>query len=371
MFLALKEMRRAIVRYGLLVLAVALLVFLILFQQALQDGLISSFVGAIRNQTAPVVVYSVDGQRTLQGSVIPPPLEAAVRDVDSVGDVARLGQSTFTAELSGEEMDVAILGSDDQELVRPTELVEGRYAEAGGEAVGSDQDFSVGDEVVVVPAPGAEPLTITVVGTARDVQLSVTPTLFTDLETYGASVRSANPDAGEAPPNGLAVRPAAGATAEQVAEDIDAASPDAEALTREEAAETSPGVAQVRQSFQVIFLLYGLVVPLVTGLFFLIVTLQKAGSLTLLRAMGAPVSTLVRALLIQVLVVIGGGLAIGIAMYAPLSQARVGGLALRFDVAMVVFWSVLLLVLGLLSALLSLRRVTRIDPIEATTGGGR
>ena len=37
-----------------------------------------------------------------------------------------------------------------------------------------------------------------------------------------------------------------------------------------------------------IFLLYGLVVPLVTGLFFLIITVQKAGSLTLLRAIGAP-----------------------------------------------------------------------------------
>ena len=52
MFLALREMRRAKARFALLVSAVGLLVFLILTQQALQDGLITSFVGAIRQQKA-------------------------------------------------------------------------------------------------------------------------------------------------------------------------------------------------------------------------------------------------------------------------------------------------------------------------------
>ena len=79
MFLALHEMRRAKVRFGLLMAAIGLLVFLILTQQALQNGLITSFVGAIERQSAPVLVYSVDGQRTLQGSVITPDLEATDR----------------------------------------------------------------------------------------------------------------------------------------------------------------------------------------------------------------------------------------------------------------------------------------------------
>ena len=86
--------------------------------------------------------------------------------------------------------------------------------------------------------------------------------------------------------------------------------------------------------------------------------------------MGAPAGVLARSLLVQVVLVVGLGLVVGIALYYPLSQARVGGLSLRFDVAAVIVWSVLLLVLGLVSALASLRRVLRIDPIEATTGGG-
>jgi putative ABC transport system permease protein len=145
---------------------------------------------------------------------------------------------------------------------------------------------------------------------------------------------------------------------------------DLDALTREDAAAETPGVAQVQQSFNIIFLLYGLVVPCVTGLFFLIVTFQKANSLTLLRAIGAPAGRLVSSLLIQVVVIIAAGLAIGTLLYYPVSQQALGGIALTFQTGAVVFWSVLLLTLGVLSSLVAARRVLRIDPIEATTGQG-
>jgi putative ABC transport system permease protein len=370
MFLAVREMRRALVRFGLLIAAIALLVFLILFQQALQDGLITSFVGAVRNQTAPVLVYSVDAQRTLQGSVISPALEQQVLGAEGVGASARVGVGTFTVEVGDDEVDATILGTDDQELFGPTELSDGRRPSATGEAVGSDGDFAVGDEVRVVPATGAAPVTITVVGVARDVQLNVTATLFTDFLTFAAATQAANPDATIVLPSAIAIAPSDGVSAGEVVATINATAPDAEALTRADSAEKSPGVAQVRQSFQVIFLLYGLVVPLVTGLFFLIVTLQKSPSLTLLRAVGAPASVLARSLLVQVVAVTALGLVLGIALYFPVSQAQVGGLALRFDASAVVVWSVLLLVLAMLSAAVSLRKVLQIDPIEATTVAG-
>jgi putative ABC transport system permease protein len=370
-FLALREIRRGLVRFGLLALAVALLMFLVLFQQALQDGLITSFVGAIRNQSAPVIVYSVDGQRTLQGSIISPELEAAVRATDGVGAAARLGQGTFTVRVGdGEADDAAIVGTDDSTLGRPVSVTAGRFPSGPFEAVGSDGDFSVGDEVEVPAGPGGRPVDITVVGVARDVQLSVSPTLFTDLDTYEASVRAANPDARSILPNAMLVRPNGDVAADVLAERINASSSELDALTREDAATKTPGVAQVRQSFSVIFLLYGLVVPLVTGLFFLIVTLQKSGALTLLRAVGARAGSLARALLLQVLLVTCIGIAIGVALYLPLSGMRVGGLELRFDARAASLWSALFLTLGLLSTLISLRRVLRIDPIEATAGPG-
>jgi putative ABC transport system permease protein len=378
MFLAFKEMARAKVRFALLIAAIALLVFLILFQQSLQNGLITGFIGAIRDQNAPVLVYSVDGQRVLQGSVITPEMESQVRSAEGVGEVGPIGQGTFTGVPSGnadgESFDTTVigyeLGPDGNGIGAPTTLIEGRLPTADDEGVVSDADVPLGYDIgeVVTLQPGGKEIEI--VGVARDTQLNVAPTIFASYDTYLDAVKSVNPDAGTPLPNVLGVVPADGYTPEQVVESINDQSLDLDALTREDAAAETPGVAQVQQSFNIIFLLYGLVVPCVTGLFFLIVTFQKANSLTLLRAIGAPARRLVSSLLIQVLVIVGAGLIVGTLLYYPVSQQALGGIALRFETAAVVFWSVLLLTLSVLSSLAAARRVLKIDPIEATTGQG-
>ena len=371
MFLALREMRHALVRFGLLVVAIGLLVFLILFQQALQNGLLTAFVGGIRNQSAPVLVYDVDAQRALQGSIITPNLQARIRSADGIGEVGQVGERTFTVRVNGSgESDASLVGTDNATLVHPTTLTQGRQPRSAGEAVGSSNDFSVGDRVRVVPVAGQDPVTIRVVGVARSIQLGVTPTLFTDLGTYTKAVQVTNPGTTTVLPNAIALAPARGTSADELVTAVNRTSTDADALTKTQAADDFPGAAQVRQSFQVIFVLYAVVVPLVTGLFFLIITLQKADSLTLLRAVGARTGVLVRSLLVQVGLVLVLGLLIGIALYTPLSQGEVGGLALQFDVGAVLGWTAVLIVLGLASAAVSLRRVLRIDPLEATVGRG-
>ncbi len=379
MFLALRELRREIIRFALLIVSIALLVFLILFQQAIQSGLISAFVGAIENQSAPVVVYSVDGRRSLQGSLITPDLESTIRATPGIERAGTIGQGTFTVELENSNESnsdaaasdsVVLIGYSDAELGRPTKLQSGRYPTAPGEVIANanaqGDDFRLGSTVRIVPGD----TDLTIVGTAASIDYLATNTLFGTFDTYQAAVAATNPDAKGVLPNALVLQPARGTTPAQLAQAINSNSPDADALTRADAAALTPGVAQVQASFRVIFFLYGLVVPLVAGLFFLIVTLQKANSLTLLRAIGAPAGRLISSLIVQVTIVMGLGIGLGIALYMPLSNADLGGIALRFRLTPVLIWAVSLLCLGLLSALFSARRVLRIDPIEATTGAG-
>ncbi len=168
-------------------------------------------------------------------------------------------------------------------------------------------------------------------------------------------------------PSLIAVEPAT--TPEAVIADLRAASTDLDPLTREEAATEFPGAGQVEQSFLIILALYGFVVPLVTGLFFLIITFQKSRALTLLRAVGARSGVLVRALLWQVAFILGGGIVVGVGLYALTSRIEIGSLTIVFDWQTVLFWTVLLGVLGVASALASIRRVLALDPVEATHGG--
>jgi putative ABC transport system permease protein len=367
--IALREMARAKVRFGLLIASIALLVFLILFQQALRDGLLTSFVGAIERQSAPVLVFSTDARRTLQGSAISPQLEAEVRAVDGVGAVGRIGQSTLSVRADGDIKGAAVIGYERRSLGAPSSLVTGRYPTADGEGIANETDagegFGLGDVVRV--EPGGYPIRI--VGQATDSNLQASPTVFVRYPTWEKAVRAANPDAAGPPPNALGIRPGRGVSDEQLVQRVDATSIDLEALTRADAAAKSPGVAQVSRSFLVIFLLYGLVVPVVIGLFFLIITLQKTRTLTLLRAIGARAGTLVEALFLQVLVVVALGVALGTLLYLPLSSQRVGSLPLDFDPVAVLAWGAVILLLAILSAAFAARRILRVEPAAALTDG--
>jgi putative ABC transport system permease protein len=283
--------------------------------------------------------------------------------------VGRIGQSTLSVRAGGEIKGAAVIGYERRGLGAPRSLTAGRYPTATGEGVANETDasegFALGDVVRVEPGGYA----IRIVGQSQDSNLQASPTIFARYGTWEEAVKSGNPDAREPRPNVLGVAPVAGVSDAELARRIDRVSIQLEALTRSDAASEAPGVAQVSRSFLVIFLLYGLVVPLVVGLFFLIVTLQKSRTLTLLRAIGARSRTLVWSLLVQVLVVVGFGIAVGTLLYLPVSFQRVGSIPLHFDAAAVLGWGVAVLALGLLSTWFSARRVLRIEPVAALTGG--
>ena len=82
--------------------AVGVLVFLIVFQQALLSGLVTEFVGAIRNQSADVLVYGDEARLNLQGSVVGPAVAEQVATVDGVEAAEPLGVATVTVRAGGE-----------------------------------------------------------------------------------------------------------------------------------------------------------------------------------------------------------------------------------------------------------------------------
>jgi putative ABC transport system permease protein len=366
-------MRRAKVRFGLLAGAVGLLVFLILFQQAVLSGLINQFIGAVKNQSADVLVFNSQARKNLEGSIILPEQLGAIATVEGVAIASPLGEGTFTVIAADEEQDAVLFGYQLGGPGEPTTLIEGRLPAAAGEAVASSRNaadgFDITDTVEVVPNTGGAAVKFTVVGLAEEINYSVSPVLFVSFDDYENARRAVNPDAASILPSVIAVRVAQGADSRAVAAAITNSVSGTEALTRQQAVDGSPGVASVRQSFSVILLLFYLVVPLVTGLFFLIVTFQKANSLTLLRAIGSPPGPLVRALLVQVVVVVLVGAVLATALFSLTINAT-SSLGIRVEPTPIVITTTVVLGLALLTSLAAARRVLRIDPIAATTGAG-
>ena len=371
MLLARGEIRHARVRFGLLAGAIGLLIFLVFFQQTLLSSLLDSFTGALQNQSATVLVYSADARNSLEGSVVSAAVVAEVAAVPGVGQAGPLGESTLTFVNKGEQqVDVAVLGAEPGKPGQPTRVIEGRAATGPGEGVASSEDvskgFAIGDTVVT--AAGHSPVTI--VGLTKQSQFSVQPTLFVTFDTYTTLRRAANPDATQVPPSAVAVIPAAGTSPATAAAAINAKVSGVKAVTRSDAVANAPGVSSVQGSFAILLALAIGVVALVTGFFFLILTVQKAAPLTLLRAVGAPAGYLIRGLLQQVALVLAVGLVVAVALLTAVTSVASTGLALTVQPAALLTSTLIIVVLSLVGVAFSVWRVLRIEPIHAVSHQG-
>ena len=362
MLLAWREVARAKLRFGLLTVAVGLLVFLIIFQQVLLGSLLQSFTGALENQSATVLVYGKESRKNLAGSVVLPPQVEAVRSVDGVARAAEFGEATLTFAAAGVQTDVSVFGFQPDGPGVPTRVVEGRLPRDAGEAVASSEDRSAGFDLGDTITASAGDVPLRIVGLTERSRYSVAPTVWVHWDDYVGLRKAANPDARGVAASAVAVEPVAGVTPEQLVERIGTAVPEVLPLTRDQAVSESPGVSAVNQSFQTVQLLFIIVVTLVVGFFFVILTVQKMPSLTLLRAVGAPTRYLVGSLLRQMVLVVGGGIVLGVGLLLAIASVASAGLPLDVQPAPVIALCLTVLVFSTIGGIVAIRRVLRIDP---------
>lgn len=366
MFLALRELRRAPWRFGLLAAAVGLLVYLVLFMQAILGSLTGAITGAIEHVDADVLVYSDTARGQLDASVLDPALVEEVSGSDGVAAAAPWSVRTYSAKAAADDLvDVAVFGHDPAGPGAPSTLAAGQRPSGPDQAIASAADagdgFDVGDRVVIEPA-GRE---IEVVGVAENLNYSVQPTLFVDLETFDALAAERTAGARFVPINAVAVTVDDGMAAAEVVASLADSLGGVEVLTRDDAVAGIPGIDAIEQSFALILGLAFAVIGLVTGIFFLILTVQKRQPLTLLRAIGASPRDVVVPLLVQVLLLTGGGVLIGVALLAASAGAVPGELGIELQPGLVAATGTGIVALGLLAALAAVRRVLRIDPAAA------
>lgn len=366
MLFANAELKRSKVRFGMLTLGAGLLVFVLLFQQALLNSLLEGMAGAISHQSAPVLVLAREANKSVSGSVVTPQQLDAVAAIPGVGDAAELGVTGLSFRGPGGEKlhNAAIIGFRPDRPGAPIGIRRGRLPEAPNEVVASGEDgpgrYGLGDTITIEPGD----TDVVVVGLTEGGRLGVGPTIWTPWSTYEQVVQLAAPDTAVVLPSVIAVDPEPGVPVPRLVRNVNDAAPELEALTREDAADKMPGRSAIWLGFMMVIGLGYVVVAVVIGFFFLTLTVQKEASITTLRAVGARGSYLVRSLLWQVLVVTFGGLVIGallLAVAAPLIRSTV---LVTVDPVSIATTAVPALAVALLGAVPPLRRVLRTNPAD-------
>ncbi len=367
MFIALRDLWRSKLRFSLLAGAVGLLIFLLLFLNTLSSTLLGFFIGAIENNSADVLVYEDTARRNLQASRIDQSAVGEILTVPGVAAAAPIGELTLTATIDTELTDLSLWGVDLTGPGRPEPVVAGRLPGPGEVVVDESataEGFEIGQTITLIPS-GTE---LAIVGYVRDRRYAVVATAYLDFAQWVDIFEGEFPGSPVVPLSLIGVEIAPGQDSAVVGDRITEMVAGVEGLDRATAAAGTPGVDSISQSFTLIVgITFGIVV-LVIGFFFLILTVQKLRSFVTLRAIGASTGYLARSLIIQIVILVLAGSAIGtlILLGATLGSNPAFPLSVDGGLVMTVTFTVLLF--SVLAGWLSIRRIARADPAQAAQG---
>lgn len=367
MLFANAELRRSKVRFGMLTIGTGLLVFVLLFMQALLTSVLDGWAGAISHQSAPVLVLTRDAHRAVIASSLTYDKFQDVGEVPAVGNASELGflALSFRRPDARERTAATIIGYRPGQAGTPTGLSAGRLPEAPGEVVASIEDarsdYAVGDTVVIEPGE----VSLQVVGLTEKSRMNISPTFWAPWPTYEELFKIVLPGTQFAWPSVAAVTPAPGVEPDQLIDELNTALPDMEALTTSEAVQSAPGREGVEQAFWMVIGLGYVVVAVVVGFFFLTLTLHKERSIVLVRAIGARAGYVIGSLLRQLVVVMVLGIGIGVGLLFAAEEAMSQVIVISTEPAVMLRTAVPVVAVGLLAIIPPVWRVLRTDPQAA------
>ena len=357
MFLAMKEMKYAKLRYGLIIGIMFLIAYVVFMLSGLASGLAEEFKKAIDDWGAQEIVLSEDANQVFAA----PQLTRG--DLDQVNAKEKAPIGLFSGAIKGKNKEnVTVFGTTNDAFLLP-KITDGRMFDKKNEIIISQnlaQDqYKLGDQIKI----GSDDQAFTIVGIFPATYYTVSPVIYTDLETWTQLKYGAQPFASDdkKPINAIV-------TKQSAAIDKDGASKDLQKLTIPDFIESLPGYSAQNMTLNAMVYFLFLVVAAVVGIFMYVITLQKTAIFGVMKAQGIRNSFIAKSLIAQSFVI--GVIGVALAVLA----AYLTSLFLPSAMPFAIFWtqwllySGVLLVVAVVGGVFSIRTITKVDPITAIGG---
>ncbi len=372
MFLAWREMLFARTRFLLMGLVLALMSILIVIISGLTAGLVNDGVSGLKAMNAETIAFE-EGTKTdsaFTRSVVDVTSAEDVAAADGVTEATPMGLTIVNAKnQDGTPVDLTLVGVDPGSFLAPGTAAAGEPTSTPHDVVVSatlkDEGLNIGDVITVERLE--TPLTI--VGfadgqrTFGHVDIAYAPLDVWQEIHAGARDGESAPDDAYSQASVVVARGADG-----VVPGLDAlsAATGLDARTLEESFDSSPGYGPETMTLSMIEWFLYIIAALVTGAFFLVWTIQRAGDIAVMRAMGATRGFLLRDSLGQAVVILALSIGVGVALALALGAGlEASPMPYATELAPVLTGAALLFVFGLIGATVAVFRVTRTDPLTA------
>lgn len=352
MFVAWRDLRFARGRFVLIGAVVALITMLVGFLTGLTGGLATQNVSAVLGLPGDRIVLQqpASGQPSFGESSIDAGTLEKWREADGVTAAVPVGITQGRAVHGNTTQPVALVGLPAGAGSTVGDLVPGTPGQIGLSAGAAKAlDVSAGQKVTIAG-------TSYVVGeVGGDAWYSHTPVVALSMSDWAAADKRVG-GTGEA--TALAVSGTPDWNAVAASTDTSAKSP----LMSLSALESFK--SEVGSLGLMVAMLFG-ISALVVGAFFTVWTMQRAGDVAVLKALGATTRTLVRDALGQALVVLVAGVAIGLSLVVGLGLLAGNALPFMLNGFTTALPAAVMVTLGLAGAAVALRTVTSADPLTA------
>ncbi|MFD3332141.1 ABC transporter permease [Streptomyces sp. NPDC058700] len=354
MFVAWRDLRFAKGRFALMGTVIVLITLLVGLLSGLTAGLARENISAITGLPADRLAFAAppSGQSvSFTSSTVTEEQWRSWSRRPGVTAASPLGIRTLNGAAGDRTAAVSAFGTEPEGGLAPV-------APAPGTAVLS---ASAAEELDVSPGDAVRlgPLELTVTEVAGDASYSHTPVVWTSLDDWqrighdGAGARKQA--------TVIALRGGDGAdwAAGDTAVGTEARTVD-QALTALGSYQAENGSLQLMRGF--LFAISALVI----GAFFTVWTIQRGGDVAVLKALGASTPYLLGDALGQAVLMLAAGTLLGTALAVAIGALVSGGnVPFVLEPLTVIGPAAVIIVLGVLGAALSIRRITAVDPLTA------
>ncbi len=362
---ALKELNGSKLRYVLMVAVVTLMVWLVIFLVAMAEGLADETTSLFKNMPADYYVFSEKSDNILSKTLLEKKTINDLKKIEGVKDVTYLSYQPATlTDAENVKEDAALFAIEGDGFIAP-QIIEGRSLDKQNTyGVVADNRLKVNGYRLgsYFQVEGYnQPLTI--VGFTKGNAYLYLPVVFIHNQTW-QEIRFGEDKAkmGLTDPISIAVVKGSEAVTNNIVNSVEGIA----VLSKNKVISEIPGFKQMDLSIKGMVWFIILIAGLVLAVFFYMITLQKTNQFGMLKAMGASNFYLMKTVVTQVMLITLCGLLLGIGLsYSIAALMPVGSMPLLMNTTLTIGYSIAIILIAFFSSILSLRHITKIDPLQA------
>ncbi|WP_342047520.1 ABC transporter permease [Bacillus sp. OTU530] len=358
MFLALRELRQAKLRYALIGMIMILIAWLTFMVTGLVNGLASDNASAIQNMKAHSFILQKEANQKLGQSVLTPKVLKDIQDQVGETNATPLSETTISLQEEGttDKMDITVFGIDPTSFVAPA-VKQGQslHTDELNEAVVSEGLKANGVKIGDVLKNDDVNQSFKVIGFTNKSMFSHTPVIYVNMKQFQALQHAM----GKANASYQAI------VLQGNMESLGKSVVDVQLFTKDEMVQSIPGFKEEQGSLTMMTIFLVVIAAFVQAGFFYVLTLQKTSQFGVLKAIGTTTFYLTKSVIGQVLILAASAIIIGLGLTYGVSALLPDSMPFVLSNNTILQYTAILLMVSMLGASLSLLQITRIDAIEA------